>query len=174
MEQAAKLDLAARQIGILWKSVNEKGMVELLQPIGDERFLVLDVFNLIGRIPKEQILKAFKEYIVVFGDDSQSWKDPDWHAIREMRNKLVHNGIAPAGKQQNIDLVYKFLNLSPDAVQLVKLAIGTRDLESIIKFEKACLEDDFFAPLGRIVKFNVGILKERQCSINYFRALHSS
>ncbi|MCB5260136.1 MAG: hypothetical protein M0Q99_08690 [Candidatus Cloacimonetes bacterium] len=174
MEQAAKLDLAARQIGILWKSVDiEKSKVELLEPIGHERSLDLDVFKLIGRIPKEKILKAFEDYIAVFGDHTEGWDDPDWHAIRKMRNKLMHNGIAPAVNQQNRARVYGFLNLSPEAVRQVKLAIGNRDLASIIKFEKACLANVFFAPLGRIVNFSKDMLKERQCSINCFRALHS-
>jgi hypothetical protein len=174
MEQAAKLDLAIKQEGVLWKSVDtDKSRIELLEPIGNDKSLELDVFNLIGRIPKEKILLAFKDYIAVFGDDTAGWPGPLWQDIRKMRNKLVHEGIAPANDKNNYKIVYRFLKISPEAVQQAKLAIGSRDMESIIKFEKDSLANDFFAPLGRIVRFSGDILKERQCSLSYFQSLHA-
>lgn len=174
MEQAAKLDLANKQKGILWKNIfPDTDSVELIEPMRGKQYLKLDIPNLSGYLGKEVIHKAFREYLEVFTDQENGWESKDWGGIRKLRNKLLHEGIAPANQQANIEQVYSFLGISQVELQKVKDAIRDRDLPSIIAFEHACLTNRFFSPLGRIVRFSGDILKERQCSLSYFQSLHA-
>lgn len=174
MEQAAKQHLAHKQIGELWKTVDRGGYsVEFSEPIKNKSDCKLDMFILLGYINRNKLEAAFEDYIDVFiNRDGSLEKDQDWYMIYKLRNDLVHSGIAPATRNKNKDLVYRFLGIDQKDLEEVRSSIRSRDLQKIIAFERNCLSNKFFAPLGRIVGFNKDILRERLCSKEYFESLH--
>ncbi len=173
MEQAAKLDLATKQVGKLWKAVHkDREVVELHERVKRELFVKLDVGRLLGYCNETEIKTAFSGYSEVFFDYENGWENDNWKIIRQLRNDLVHKGLAPGRSPSNKDLVYEFIGIEKTALQEARAAVRSRDLSSIIKFETDLLKNRFFSPLGSIVSHSSSPLKERMISQEYFRVLH--
>jgi len=173
MEQAAKLDLARKQIGKLWKAVDaDRESVELNEMTKGKLHLKLDLKTILGYFDKGIIREAFKGYADLFFND-QGWETDIWRDIRNLRNDLVHKGLAPGRSSRNKDLIYEFLGVNKQSLQKVQSAIRFRDLSAVIDFENDLLSNQYFSSLGSIVKRKSVILQERIISQRFFSVLHN-
>jgi len=173
LEQAARLELARKQIGKLWISLDEKrGIVELSQPVNGIKHVDLEFGKLRLYVDENKLKEAFADYIGVFLNPNTLGFNAEWEKIRMLRNDLIHQGKAPARNSNAIPDINCFIGIDPIKLQDAIVHIKQRNLQELILFETKVLENPFFSVLGKICGFKGDMLKERGFSKRFFETLH--
>jgi hypothetical protein len=178
LQESALKHLIRQESGTLWQGLNYKQDKVVLLPgdPGRGRWVDLDVQGFLNReygIDEDRLRTSFAIYINLFLNEDNLSLSQEWDDLNQIRNRLLHNGLAVDTEPNNLNKILSFIGIEFDDLKAAITCLQENDLLGMMRFESKWLANPFFKSVGQIAGFTQNVLPERELCAQYIRSLHA-